>query len=134
MGHDSTKVVLGGTRSSYKVVEPKVASATAANNEAGKGVLAGTIFEGISIGPDLSRAGMIQVCKAGLKVPVQLKAAFTPTIDTQVSIDSVTLLACPSGDTNAVAVNAIYKSAVLTGIKEDNTETPVALIDMVGGL
>ena len=132
MGHDASKVLLGNTLSSAKTADSKVGTTAA-----GLGVLAsGEIFEGISLGPDLSKAGHIVVAKAGLKIPVRLKAAFTPVVDTQVYIDSGTLLACPSTDTDAVATAGIYKSAVITGIDPHNAnaEHPCALIDMVGGL
>jgi hypothetical protein len=139
MGHDSTKVLLGATRSTMKVV----------TNAAGT-IAAGTIVRqksdgtisvakadgsplGISIGKDLSDISRTAICRAGLQVPVLLTAAFTPTLGAQVVISDTTGLAIAAG-AGATAVNAVYASAVLTGVKEDGTEANVALIDFAGGL
>jgi len=61
-------------------------------------------------------------------------SADTIEIGATVYVDDVTGEGCDSGDDNAAITNAIYVSGVLTGVFEDGTTAPVALIDMPGGL
>jgi hypothetical protein len=63
-------------------------------------------------------------------VPIILADGLTPVICAHVKISTTTGTAVASG----TAVNAVYKSAVLTGILEDGTEANVAIIDFAGGL
>lgn len=137
--HNASKVVLGGTQSTFKVgtpVEGEIEAGLIVRQKSdGKGsVLAADGAPlGISLGKNLGGAKATSVCRAGLAVPVQLTAEFTPVVGAQVHISDTTGKAIAAG-VGATGMNAVYKSAVLTGIKEDNTETPVALIDFVGGL
>lgn len=139
MGHDSTKVLLGATRSTMKVV-----TNAAGTIEAGKVVRQksdGTLslakadgsLLGVSIGKELSDISRTAICRAGLQVPILLTAAFVPVLGAQVVISDTTGLAIAAG-AGATAVNAVYASAVLTGVKEDGTTADVALIDFAGGL
>ena len=141
MGHDSTKVLMGGTKKSFKVVDNQVGSI-----EAGKIVRQksdGTISIaaadgsplGISLGKDLSDAGSTAICRAGLAVPVLLTASFSPTKGAQVHISDTTGLAIAAG-AGATGMNAVYASGALTAVKEDGTEVAsgCALIDFQGGL
>lgn len=139
MSHDATKVLLGSGQSSVKTVD-NVAGAI----DAGKIVRQksdGTISIaaadglplGISMGKSLSDTSRTAVCRAGLRVPVLLTAAFTPDLGAQVSISDTTGIAIAAG-AGATAMNAIYASGVLTGVKEDGTTANVALIDFQGGL
>jgi len=137
--HDATKVVLGSTKSSFRVVENHVG-----NIPAGKVVrlksddtisiaAADGSALGISLGKDLSDIGYTSFCREGSAVPILLTAAFTPTIGAQVAIHDTTGIAATK-DGSSTYVNATYASAVLTGILEDGTEANVALIDFPGGL
>lgn len=139
MGHDASKVQLGATQSSLKHVDNY-----AGDIDAGKIVRLksdGTISIaaadgsalGISLGKSLSDTSRTAVCRAGLRVPVLLTAAFTPTVGAQVHISDTTGLAIAAG-AGATGMNAIYVSGVLTGVKEDGTTANVALIDFPGGL
>lgn len=140
--HDASKVVLGGTKSSYRVVDNKPGTIAAGLIVRKK---SGTTDEisvlkadgdaiGVSIGRDLSGVGRTHIVRAGLEVPIQLTAAFTPTVGTQVHISDTTGKAAASG-AGATAINATYAKAGLMGIVEaDGTEIDVALIDMPGGV
>lgn len=138
--HNASKVVLGGTQSTFKVVDNVPGDVEAGLIVRQKADGSGSILAadgaplGISVGRNLGGAPSTHVCRAGLKVPVQLTAAFTPVVGAQVHISDTTGKAAAAG-AGATGMNAVYKSAVLSGIKEtDGTETPVALIDFVGGL
>lgn len=141
MGHDATKVQMGTTRSNIRDVDNRKGTVAA-------GLIArlktdGTVSVaaadglplGISLGRDLSDAGRTAVARAGLQVPVQLTASFTPTVGAQVYIDDTTGKAAASG-TGKTGMNAIYVSGALTMVAEDGTETAsgCALIDFPGGL
>lgn len=138
MGHDATKVQLGSSESSFKIVD-----AIAGNIEAGLAVVQksdGTVSTtlsdgaliGVSFGADLSGTGkFMALCRKGDKIPLQLGSAFTPVIGAQVQIHATSGQGVASG----TPVNATYQSANLTGIKEDGiTTVPAALISMPGGL
>lgn len=137
--HNASKVVLGGTQSTFKVVDNVAGEIEAGLIVRQKADKSGSILAadgaplGISAGKNLGGAKRTHVVRAGLAVPVQLTAEFTPVVGAQVHISDTTGKAIAAG-VGATGMNAVYKSAVLTGIKEDNTETPVALIDFVGGL
>lgn len=137
--HNASKVVLGGTQSTFKVVDNVAGEIEAGLIVRQKADKSGSILAadgaplGISAGKNLGGAKSTHVVRAGLAVPVQLTGGFTPVVGAQVHISDTTGKAIEAG-AGATGMNAVYKSAVLTGIKEDNTETPVALIDFVGGL
>lgn len=137
--HDATKVLLGATQSSLKHVDNYAGAI-----DAGKIVrlksdgtisiaLADGNALGISLGKSLSDTSRTAVCRAGLRVPVLLTAAFTPVVGAQVNISDTTGIAIAAG-AGATAMNAIYVSGVLTGVLEDGTTANVALIDFQGGL
>lgn len=139
MAHDASKVVLGASRSSFKIVDNKKGTI-----DAGLAVRLksdGTIsvakadgqLQGISFGKHLSNIAVTNICRAGLQVPVLLTSGFTPTLGAQVHINDTTGAADASG-AGKTGVNATYASGVLTGIKEDGTTANVALIDFQGGL
>lgn len=139
MLHDSGKVLMGATLSTAKSVDSykgeipagKVvrlkSDATLSLAKADGAIL------GVSLGKDLSNAGLTPICRKGLAVPVLLTAAFTPVVGAAVSISDTTGLAIAAG-AGATIVNAVYKSAKLKGIDEDGAEVDVALIDFAGGL
>jgi hypothetical protein len=139
MSHDASKVLFGGILKSFKVVDNKPGT-----------ILAGTIVRqdddgtisiaaaaglplGISLGKDLSDSGRTAIVRSGLAVPLKLTAAFTPVLGAQVFISDTTGLGIATG-AGATGVNAVYASGLLTGINEDGTNSPAALIDMQGGL
>lgn len=141
--HDENKVVLGGVLSSYKVVESYVGSVEAGKvvRQKSDGTLTTAVADGsvvgASVGKDLSNAGRMSVVRAGLRVPVLLKAGFTtPAKGAQVHIDDATGEAMASG-VGATGINATYSNVpgtvVKTGLKEDGTTQNVALVDFVGG-
>ena len=139
MGRDSTKVLLGAVSSSFKVVDNKAGSIAAGMivRQKSDGTISIAAADGqalgISLGKDLSDVGRTNIVRSGLLVPVLLTAAFTPTLGAQVHISDTTGLAAASG-AGATGMNAVYSSAVLTGVKEDGTTANVALIDFQGGL
>lgn len=137
--HDASKFLMGTTQSNIKEVDNRKGSIAA-----GLGVRLksdGTIsvakadgsLLGISLGKDLSDTGRTAICRKGLGVAVKLASGFTPTIGAQVALSDTTGEAKAYTGTGDTYVNAVYK-AVLTGILEDGTEAPVALIDFPGGL
>jgi hypothetical protein len=134
--HDATKVLLGNTETSFKVIDNHVGSI-----DAGKFVFLksdDTITDnvadgaalGISCGKDLSDTNHTAIVRKGTRVPVLLADAFTPTIGAQAQAHATDGTAVASG----TAVNAYYSTSTLTGIKEDGTTANVALIDFPGGL
>jgi hypothetical protein len=143
MGHSTSKFQMGTTGSNIKEVVNNVGTRAAGLvvRRKSDGTLSltkadGEIF-GVSLGADLSNAGQTAVCKRGLKVPVQLKAGFDPTIGAVVSIDDATGLAC--GDGTRTATAAVYATGRIggTGVnggqQEDGTTVGVALVDIPGG-
>lgn len=142
MGHNASKVLMGMTQSSFRIVDNKKGTREAglAVRLTSAGALSVTKADGellgVSVGKDLSEAGRTNICRAGLGVPVLLTSGFTPTVGAQVHIDDATGKAAASG-TGKTGVNAVYASGKLTAIKEDGTEDSTdgcALIDMAGGL
>lgn len=141
MAHDASKVVLGTTKSNIKTVVNKkgtvgVGLAVFAKND---GTASATSTDGalvgISLGADLSNTDRCPHVVAGLDVPVQLTAAFTPVIGAQVHIVKATGKAGASDGANTIATNAVYASGKLTGVDPvAATTSDVALINMVGGL
>lgn len=140
MGHDPSKVVLGGTLSSIKEVGNRKGTVLAgtAVRQKSDGTMS-TIssdggFIGVSMGKDLSGAGFTSIAYRGEKVPLRLGAAFTPTLGAVVHIDNATGLGVASG-AGATATSAVYNSGLLSGLTEGGgSEVPVALIDFPGGL
>jgi len=139
MGHDPTRVVLGGTKKSFKLADNKLGAIEAGlivrlkSDDTISIASADGLPLGISLGPDLGNAGHTSICRAGLGVPVLLTAAFTPVIGAQVHISNTTGLAIATG-AGATGMNAVYVSGILSGVKPDGTVANVALIDIQGGL
>lgn len=138
MSHSATKVMMGTTRSSFKEVGNRLGSIAAglavrlkSDDTISVAEADGSLL-GISIGKDLSDIGRTAYCKKGTQVPIQVTAAFNPTIGAQVKIDATT----GKASTDGTGTNAVYVSNALTMIAEDGTETAAAcaLIDMAGGL
>lgn len=137
--HDPTKVLLGATHSSAKVVDNR-----AGVIDAGKVVRLksddtisiasadGNIL-GLSVGRSLSGTDRTAVLRKGLSAPILLTDAFTPAIGAQVAIHNTTGIAAAK-DGSSTFVNAVYKTGVLTGVSEAGTSLNVALIDFPGGL
>lgn len=139
MGHDSTKVLLGGVQSSFKVVTNKAGSIPAGKivRQKSDGTISIAAADGqaigISLGKELSDISRTAICRSGLLVPILLTAAFTPVLGAQVHISDTTGIAGTAG-AGFTGMNAIYASGVLTGVLEDGTTANVALIDFEGGL
>ena len=87
---------------------------------------------GISLGRSLSDTKRTTFVRRGTQVPILLANGFTPTVGAQVQISTTTGKAVASG----TAVNAYYRTAVLTAYDEDGVVIAdgCALIDFPGGL
>jgi hypothetical protein len=142
MSHDSSKVLMGAGTSNVSEISNKKGAAVI---EAGlvvrlksddtPSILAadGSIL-GVSMGRDLSDTGRTAIARKGLGIPVIVDDAFTPVIGTAVAISTTTGKAKVYSGSGDAYVNAVYKSAILTGIGEDGLNKRVALIDFPGGL
>jgi hypothetical protein len=141
MAHDPTKVLMGTTQSSYKVVTPHKGAIPAGTivRQKNDGTISVAAADGsplgISLGKDLSNTGFTAVVRQGLRVPVLLTSAFNPAIGAQVHISDTTGLAIAAGE-GATGMNAHYVTGRLAGggIAEDGSTVGVALIDFGGGL
>lgn len=139
MGHDASKVILGATISSVKTIDNYAGTIAAglcvhlkSDGSLSLAVADGSKL-GISAGKSLSDTARTAVVRKGLGVPILLTAAFTPVKGAQVHISDTTGKAGTAG-AGFTATNALYQSAVLTGVLEDGSEADVALIDFQGGL
>lgn len=143
MPHDASKVQLGTTRSSVREVSNHAGSES--TFEAGLVVhlksddtisLAASDGQklGVSLGKSLSDVGRVAICRKGLGVPILLTDAFTPTVGAQVAVSDTTGKAIGYTGSGNAYVSAVYKTAVITGVKEDGTTANVAIIDFPGGL
>lgn len=136
MGHDATKVLMGGTKSSIREVSNHIGDIAAGlcvhlkSDDTLSLASADGSKIGISMGKDLSNAGRTAIARKGLKVPIQVTDGFDPAVGAAVQISTTTGKAVTSGTT----VNASYAEVGLTGVMEDGTEVDCALIDMPGGL
>lgn len=141
MGHDSTKVQMGATRSSFKEVDnmagsPSTFQAGLCVHLKSDGTLSLAAADGsklgVSLGRSLSDTNRVAICRKGIGVPVQVTNGFSPTVGAQVQFSTTTGKVVNSG----TAVNAVYSAVGLTGISEDGSALadPVALIDFPGGL
>lgn len=139
--HNANTVKLGSTASSDRTVANRVGNVAAGTAVRLKsdGTLSTTKADGdllgVSLGKDLSTVGNTAICKRGLRVPILLGAAFTPTIGAIVYIKDTTGVAVASA-TDATACNATYVGLLSDGaISEDGLSSPAAaLIDFPGGL
>jgi hypothetical protein len=139
MAHDATKVLLGTTTSSIKEVDNRKGTIAAGlivrlkSDDTISIAAADGNPLGISLGRSLSDTARTAIARKGLRVPLVLTAAFTPTVGAQVNISDTTGKGIAAG-AGATAMNATYASGLLTGIDEDGADALVALIDMPGGL
>ncbi len=136
--HDATRVLLGSTLSTSKVVDNRAGSIPAGKivrlkSDDTISLLAadGSVL-GISLGKSLSDDARTAIVRKGTKVPV-LISGLTPAIGAQVHISDTTGLAVAAGG-GATGMNAVYASSTLTGQLEDGTTANCALIDFPGGL
>jgi len=147
MGHDPTKQLLGVTQSSDKAgtttyaSDPALFPAGTAVRLGPDGLLTVTKgsnqWVGISLGKSLSDSKTTTVLRGGSQVPIRLaddgnNYAYVVQ-GAPVEIDDATGLATVAGG-SATTSNAVFVSGVLSGITEEGTTVPVALVDMVGGL
>lgn len=137
--HDASKVLMGTIGSNIKEVvnyagDPATFLAGLCVHQKSDGTIslasADGVKLGISLGKSLSDTKRTAVCRKGVRVPVLVTAAFTPTLGAQVQISTTTGKVVSSG----TAVNALYSAVGLTGIDEAGNEVDVALIDFPGGL
>ncbi len=142
MSHDSTKVLMGaGTSNIMEVSNKKGAAVIEAGlvvrlkSDDTPSILAadGSLL-GVSLGRDLSDTGRTAIARKGLGIPVKVATGFAPTIGAAVAVSTTTGEAKAYTGTGDAYVNAVYKSAILTGIGEDLLDKRVALIDFPGGL
>lgn len=154
MGHNASKVLMGGTGSNIKEVT-NFLSVSGTPVEAGLACIlesSGKIsldtsegsLVGISLGKDLSDSNRTAVARKGARVPVKLKTGFDPTIGAAVAIENDTGLARAYTGSGDRYVNAVYASGriggtgVTGGIAEGATSEAgtvgVAYIDFPGGL
>lgn len=138
--HDATKVQLGATRSSDKSVinmagsiEAGVAVRLKSDGTLSVAKADGELL-GISLGKDLSNTSQTAICRRGLLVPIQIESGYAPALGAQIGIkDTTGKAAAPT--TGVTAVNAVCRSAVISGLKEDGvTYVDCILVDMQGGL
>lgn len=154
MGHNADKALMGSVGSSLREVSNyksksgnQVAAGLAtileATNEVSLDTSEGALV-GISLGKDLSDLGRTVVCHKGLRVPVQLKSGFNPTIGARVAIEDDTGLARAYTGSGDRYVNAVYATGrlggsgatggIAEGATSDTGTVGVALIDFPGGL
>lgn len=152
--HNAAHALMGSVGSSlrevsnYKsksgtVVDAGLATILESTNEVSKDTSEGMLI-GISLGKDLSDLGRTVVCHKGLRVPVQLKSGFNPTIGAQVAIEDDTGLARAYTGSGDRKVNAVFATGrlggsgatggVVEGATSDTGTVGVALIDFPGGL
>jgi len=141
MSHSSTSVRMGTTQSTFKVVDNMAGAIEAGlivrlKSDGTISVAAADGLPlGISLGISLSNTSRTAIVRKGVRVPVLLTGAFTPTKGAQVSISDTTGKAIAAGG-GATALNAVYETSKLDALKEDGTTVTdgVALINFPGGL
>lgn len=154
MSHNASKALMGSVGSSIREasnyaskggtqVAAGLATILESDNTVSKDTSEGSLI-GISLGKDLSDIGRTVVCHKGLKVPVQLKAGFNPTIGAQVAIEDDTGLARAYTGTGDRYVNAVFATGrlggsgatggIVEGATDETGTVGVALIDFPGGL
>jgi len=149
MPHSTVKTLMGGTHSSFKKVtnhkgsiDAGIAVRLKSDDTISIAAADGSIL-GISLGKDQSDIGRTAICRAGLRVPLKLTAAFDPAIGAAVCIDDVTGLGKATG-AGVTTMNGVYATGRLGGtgvnggVAEDATSDTgsigVALVDFPGGL
>ena len=134
----SSKIYLGSTKSSLKEIDNRLGVVAAGlavylhSDEAINTTASGGGLLGVSVGRSLSDTSRTAIARKGLDIPILLTNSLTPVIGAQVQISTTTGKAVASG----TAVNAVYKSAVLSCVDEDGVAVAdgCALIDFQGGL
>ncbi len=134
----SLKVYLGTTGSSYKETDNRAGVVAAGlavylhSDDAINTTASGGSLLGVSVGKTQSDTSRTVIARKGIDVPILLTNGFTPVVGTQVQISTTTGKAVTSG----TAVNAIYKSTVLSCVDEDGAAVSdgAAYIDFQGGL
>ncbi len=141
MSHNPNIVLLGTTRGNIKEIgnrKGEIAAGLAVRLKS-DGTLSTASADGgllgISVGKDLSDIGYTAMAYKGVGIPIQLTAAFTPTLGAAVGIDNVTGKAKAAG-AGVTTVNAVYSTLLSDGaLAEDGVTTVLAaLIDFPGGL
>lgn len=141
MAHDASKVYMGSTQSNIKEVDNKkgvIAAGLAVRLKSDDTISVAAAdgnLLGISLGKDLSDISRTSIARKGVDVPILLTNGFTPVIGAQVNISDTTGKAGTAG-AGFTAVNAIYKSAVLSAVDEAGAAIAdgAAKIDFIGGL
>lgn len=154
MGHNASKALMGAVGSSIREASnykskggtPMAAGLACileSTNEVSLDTSEGQLV-GISLGKDLSDLGRTVVCHKGMKVPIQLKSGFNPTIGAQVAIEDDTGLARAYTGSGDRKVNAVFATGrlggsgatggIVEGATTDAGTVGVALIDFPGGL
>lgn len=137
MSHSST-VYLGNVKSSHKEIDNRAGVVAAGlavylhSDEVINSTASGGGLLGVSAGRSQSDTSRTAIVRKGLKVPILLTNGLTPVIGAQVQISTTTGKAVTSG----TAVNAVYRSAVLSCVDEDGAAVSdgCAEIDFQGGL
>ena len=141
MPHNASKVLLGSTKSSFRVVDnvPGTIEAGLVVCRDDDGTYDVTSASGASIGVSLGSglAGNARtaVCREGLEVPIQVGTG-TPVVGAQVAVSNTTGKTVDYTGSGDRYVNANFTTAKITngGIKEDGTLCDIAFIDFAGGL
>lgn len=142
MGHDATKVLMGTTQSSFRdvdnlqgAVEAGLACFLKSDGTVTSAKADGAMI-GISLGKSLSGNDRTAVCRSGLKVPVLLTSAFSPTVGASAAISDTTGKAKAYTGTGDSYINGVWSSGAKTAVKEDGTEVAsgVAYVDIPGGV
>lgn len=145
MGHDATKVLLGSSQSSAKVVDnfsadPATFVAGLCVSLKSDGTLSLAASDGprigISMGTSLSDTKRTAIARSGLRIPIKITSGFSPTLGAAVAVSETTGKAKAYTGTGDAYINATYASGALTSVSEAGVETAtdVALIDMPGGV
>ncbi len=142
MSHDATKIQMGTTRSSFKVVENVIGTIEAglvvcADDDGTYDVTSASgSTVGISLGKDLANTNRFALCREGLGVPVQWGSG-TPVIGAQVAVSNTTGKTVDYTGSGDRYVNAYYVTGKLTsgGLDESGgNAVHVSIIDFPGGL
>jgi hypothetical protein len=137
--HDATKVLLGTTKDSFKVVDNKAGTLEAGVVACAKSdgtyttASADGASVGVSLGKSLSDTDRFALVREGTGVPI-LKGTGTPVVGAQVAVSNTTGKTVDYTGSGNRYVNAYYREVGLTGIKEDGTEADCSIIDFPGGL
>ncbi len=137
--HDSNKVLMGSTASSFKTVEPHAGEVAAglavvltSADELSTTLASGSLL-GVSLGKDLSDTEQCPIVRRGSMVPILLQSnGVNPAIGAPVYLHATS----GKADTTGTLVNAVYASGELDAVLEDGTVSVdgCAYINFPGGL